>query len=93
MCDIVWVLLGLVLTADFKFFLLFENNKKIIYAIKLFAHLCRNRCSLGTFGKTLGQERTAIGNNSFVFRPRSLHRSFTVRLYGAWMVLRLVGEH
>ena len=23
---IVWVLLGLVLTADFKFFLLFENN-------------------------------------------------------------------
>ena len=23
-CDIVWVLLGLVLTADFKFFLLFE---------------------------------------------------------------------
>ena len=27
-CDIVWVLLELVLTADFKFFLLFENKLK-----------------------------------------------------------------
>ena len=35
-CDIVWVLLGLVLTADFKFFLLFENNKKIYICFGIF---------------------------------------------------------
>lgn len=46
-CDIVWVLLGLVLTADFKFFLLFENNKKIIYVLEFFAHLRPGGCSLG----------------------------------------------
>lgn len=41
-CDIVWVLLGLVLTADFKFFLLFENKLK-----NYILWYCLNPCSNG----------------------------------------------
>lgn len=86
--------MGLVLTADFKFFLLFENNKKInIYDFKSFAHLRSSGCGGRIYRKTLGQDRASFGLGFIVLRLRSLRRTSLIRNHGFRMACWLVGRH